>query len=142
MLVIYARYKTHSDISLDERIEEHDSLVLEKSIQVSIGMCGSLRAFNDVEFCQRKAYLGSKSFNSRFQRPILQRRVFVKERSNQNRINGHEEHEDDETEAPEPNEEILSTSLRENKQTPFKSIHKFCITERYFNVRNIEDYPI
>ena len=62
---------------LDEGVEEHDALVLEEPVQVSVGVGAAFRAVHCEELGQRKVELFGECENGVFQFALRQRLVLV-----------------------------------------------------------------
>merc|ERR1719341_1818487 len=111
LLLFFISLQLHSFRLFQQCVKEDNSLELEESVEVGIAVAGPLATLNHVELVQWERDGGSKAFNLSFQFSFGHWGVFVKQRCNKVRIDGHQEEGDEDDEAPKIDKEVVTTPV-------------------------------
>merc|ERR1719339_748887 len=111
LLLFFISLQLHSFRLFQQCVKEDNPLELEESVEVGIAVAGPLATLNHVELVQWERDGGSKAFNLSLEFSFRHWRVFVKERRNEVRIDGHQEEGDEDDEAPEIDEEVVAAPV-------------------------------
>merc|ERR1719458_864540 len=110
LLLFFVSLQLHPFRLFQKCVKEDNPLELEESVEVGIAVAGPLATLN-VELVQWERDGGSKAFNLSLEFAFRHWRVFVKERRNEVRIDGHQEEGDEDDEAPEIDEEVVAAPV-------------------------------
>merc|ERR1719507_2102432 len=111
LLLFFISFQLHSFRLFQQCVKEDNSLELEESVEVGIAVTGPLATLNHVELVQWERDGGSKAFNLSLEFPFRHWCVFIKERRNEVRIDGHQEEGDEDDEAPEIDKEVVAAPV-------------------------------
>merc|ERR1719500_1496261 len=111
LLLFFISLQLHSFGLFQQCVKEDNPLELEESVEVGIAAAGPLATLNHVELVQWERDGGSKTFNLSLEFSFRHWRVFVKERRNEVRIDGHQEEGDEDDEAPEIDKEVVAAPV-------------------------------
>merc|ERR1719458_2382504 len=94
LLLFFISFQLHPFGLFQQCVKEDNPLELEESVEVGIAVAGPLASLNHVELVQWKRDGGSEAFNLSLEFSFRHWRVFVKERRDEVRIDGHQEEGD------------------------------------------------
>lgn len=96
-----------------QSIEQYNSLGIKQSIEVGVAMRGPFRSLDDKQLLQGELQGCRQFLNIRPQLSIVQWLVRVKEWRNDTGIDGHKYQRDNAHERPEPDEEVVASTLHD-----------------------------
>lgn len=102
---------------LNQGIVDDNVLLPRQAKEVGVAVSRALTTINHVELVQRKVESLGQSLDSSLELARFQRREFVKQRQNGDRVNGDHEHLEEGTEHPEVVEELIASLLDDLEET-------------------------
>merc|ERR550519_631195 len=111
LLLFFISFQLHPFRLFQQCVKEDNPFELEESVEVGVAVAGPLATLNHVELVQWERDGGSKAFNLSLEFSFRHWGVFVKERCNEVRIDGHQEEGDEDDKAPEIDKEVVAAPV-------------------------------